>query len=597
MKKIIIGIALIWVLGVSLSLIWNFRQQEEYTLLQAARLHFEQIVLMREWNARLSGVYAPVSENLVPNAYLEDPLRDQETTDGLRLTKINPAMMTRQISTLAMEKKGIQFHITSLDPIRPQNKPTAWEAHALRLFEKGTTSLKEVVKENGERKYRYMEPLFVSRVCLKCHAKQGYREGDVRGGISITFPMEEGMGSWPLWLTHVLVLIIGVSGLVLFNFYLESHRKEVSTTRECLDESVKNLELVQSKLEAVEQLVEMHDNLKNFITTAQYLTNLSFNQSIRNETQRIVKRMFAAHLVCFAGKNETEDIRILSEMTTKQGVDRLSPQILNHINDVLETEVLTTCRIEGQDPLSAVIFPLKTNTPINEVIIIGHKDMEEISKNLLEIYLGIAGLVETMIHRSSLNTQMVEANKNLEKMVEERTQELNAAYEKMTTLANTDPLTKLFNRRNMQEKLDYAVIRHRRRKTPFTIVICDIDHFKTVNDQYGHDCGDYILTAVARTMRTALRDQDILARWGGEEFLFLLPDTDLAGGSVAAEKIRGAIEANQYRYKDTTVPISMTLGVCEFNDTMDIATCIIRADAALYKGKKSGRNRVCLADS
>ena len=566
-------------------------------MLQSARLHFEQIVLMREWNARMNGVYAPVSENLEPNAYLKDHLRDIESTDGLRLTKINPAMMTRQISTLAMEKKGIQFHITSLKPIRPQNKPTAWEADALRLFEKGRTSLKEVVNENGERKYRYMEPLFVSRACLKCHAKQGYREGEVRGGISITFPMKEGMSSWPLWLTHVLVLIIGVSGLVLFNFYLESHQKKVSTTQECLDESIKNLELTQRKLESIEQQVEIHDNLKNFITTAQYLTHLNFNQNIRSETHRIVKRMFAANLVCFAGKDKTGEIRILSGMEKKQGFDKLSPEVLGHINDVLETEVLTTCRIEGQDTFSAVIFPLKTNGKINEVIIIGHKDMEKISKNLLEIYLGIAGLVETMIHRSSLNTQMIEANKNLEKIVEERTQELNAAYEKMTTLANTDPLTKLFNRRNMQEKLDYAVTRYRRRKTPFTIVICDIDHFKTVNDRYGHDCGDYILTAIAQTMRTALREQDILARWGGEEFLFLLPDTDLAGGRVVAEKIRRIIEENQYIYKNTAVPISMTLGVCEFDDTMDIETCIIRADAALYKGKKSGRNRVCLADS
>lgn len=595
MKKIIISIALIWLLGVSLSLIWNFKQQKEYTLLQAAKLHFEQIILTREWNARMQGVYAPITDNLKPNPYLEDPLRDLKTSDGLHLTKINPAMMTRQISTMAMEKKGVHYHITSLNPIRPQNKPTPWEANALQLFEKGATSFKEVVIENDERKFRYMEPLFVSRNCLKCHAKQGYREGEVRGGISITFPLEEDMGSWPLWFTHVLVLVIGIAGLVLFNYYFETNRKEISTTREFLEASANTLELTQSKLKATEELVEMHDHLKNFITTAQYLTNLNFSQSVRDETRRILSSTFSPELICFAKQTENGDIRILSKPGKEEAIDIMSPKMVANIQDVLASELLTTCRIDGPPPLATVIFPLKTKTPINEAMIIGHSGIETIDNNLLEPYLGIAGLAETMIHKHSLNAQMVEANENLKDKVNERTHELNAAYEKMKALANIDPLTKLFNRRNMQEKLDYAVTCYQRSKTPFSIIICDIDHFKAVNDQYGHDCGDYILTAVADTMRTTLREQDIPARWGGEEFLILLPDTDLAGGRIAAEKIRKDIADGQYTYQGAVVSISMTLGVCEFNDRIDIATCINKADAALYKGKNGGRNRVCFA--
>lgn len=120
----------------------------------------------------------------------------------------------------------------------------------------------------------------------------------------------------------------------------------------------------------------------------------------------------------------------------------------------------------------------------------------------------------------------------------------------------------------------------------------DIDNFKSVNDNHGHECGDYILKALVNTIISGLRKQDIVGRWGGEEFILLLPETNLAGGEIAAEKIRKIIYQNKFIYNNKVIPISITFGVSEYSSGKDIDSCIKEADSALYKGKGKGKNRV-----
>ena len=134
------------------------------------------------------------NEGTPPNPYLshiED--RDLTTTSGLDLTLMNPAYMTRQVLELGREQYGHQGHITSLNPIRPENAPDAWEAEALRAFEGGETEVAELTWIEDEEYLRLIRPMIVEGPCLKCHAAQGYQEGDIRGGISVSVPME------PLW--------------------------------------------------------------------------------------------------------------------------------------------------------------------------------------------------------------------------------------------------------------------------------------------------------------------------------------------------------------------------------------------------------------
>ena len=177
------------------------------------------------------------------------------------------------------------------------------------------------------------------------------------------------------------------------------------------------------------------------------------------------------------------------------------------------------------------------------------------------------------------------------------TENLHRSLNEIKLLATTDHLTKLPNRRSAMAELENETIQFKRNNTPFTIAICDIDNFKLFNDKYGHDCGDFILTTVAEFMRSTIREQDFLARWGGEEFLFVFPDTNSAGGKIIAEKIRKAIANDNYRYKDLELTVTMTFGVCEFCDSSTgVESCINRADAAMYKGKESGKNCVVLAN-
>ncbi len=149
---------------------------------------FNEIVIMRAWNSMHGGVYVPVSPISPPNPYLEDSLRDLTTTNGLQLTMINPAYMTRQISEISNEKRKITYHITSLKPIRPANKADQWERKALISFENGQREAFGTTQYRGKKQFRYMAPLVVEESCLKCHAKQGYKIGEIRGGISVSKP-------------------------------------------------------------------------------------------------------------------------------------------------------------------------------------------------------------------------------------------------------------------------------------------------------------------------------------------------------------------------------------------------------------------------
>ncbi|MCB1954196.1 MAG: diguanylate cyclase [Rhodocyclaceae bacterium] len=157
---------------------------------------FRLIETTREWNARHGGVYVPAGPNAEPNPYLKIPNRDIRTTDGQSLTLVNPAYMTRQIAELAARREGARIHITSLKPIRPANAPEAWEAAALESFElKAVREYIDDVVIEGQPFYRYMAPLLVEPVCLKCHEAQGYKVGDIRGGISISMPSAQATAS------------------------------------------------------------------------------------------------------------------------------------------------------------------------------------------------------------------------------------------------------------------------------------------------------------------------------------------------------------------------------------------------------------------
>jgi len=178
-------------------------------------------------------------------------------------------------------------------------------------------------------------------------------------------------------------------------------------------------------------------------------------------------------------------------------------------------------------------------------------------------------------------------------MVEE---ELKHANELLTELAHTDPLTHLLNRRTMMEHLEKQAAHFRASGQPFSILLCDVDNFKAFNDRYGHDCGDYVLQAVSELMKSKLRPCDSLARWGGEEFLALLPGANLGGAWEVADLLRECVYHHIFLYQGLQLCITITFGVAAFNTPGESLTrCISRADNALYDGKQRGKNCVVLA--
>ena len=169
---------------------------------------------------------------------------------------------------------------------------------------------------------------------------------------------------------------------------------------------------------------------------------------------------------------------------------------------------------------------------------------------------------------------------------------LDKEYEQIETLALTDSLTEIFNRRAFFKISEKILKFSLRNKTTFSIMILDIDFFKKVNDVYGHLVGDDILKYLVKSVGAEIRESDVFARFGGEEFIIMLPDTDEEGALSLANKIRENIENNPYEDEKLSIPITVSIGVSEVREEKLLRALIQRADEALYSAKENGRNKV-----
>jgi len=223
MKRQILFLSIAWLMILSASFMFQHYESERThndLILNTTRVLFDNIVLTREWNAMHGGVYAPVTKENQPNPYLNDPLRDIKVNDTLTLTMINPAYMTRQLGEMSVRSGKFQVHITSLRLLRPENQPSPLEQKALESFEKGVKEVGEIIKEGSDTKFFYMAPLIIEDSCIGCHEKQGYKEGDIGGGISIIIPVHYNRHLAGIIAGHAIIGLIGLFGLNLFLFKL-----------------------------------------------------------------------------------------------------------------------------------------------------------------------------------------------------------------------------------------------------------------------------------------------------------------------------------------------------------------------------------------
>lgn len=176
-----------------------------------------------------------------------------------------------------------------------------------------------------------------------------------------------------------------------------------------------------------------------------------------------------------------------------------------------------------------------------------------------------------------------------------RSLQLSNTNEELREYSTTDQLTGLANRRYVLQRLKEESARTGRNGRRYCIAIADADHFKQINDSYGHSCGDEVLKNIAALMKASMRASDIVARWGGEEFLFFFPDTSLAGSRIAVEQLRRRVQEMSVHHEGQRVPVTVTIGLAEAAAGEDPEHTLRRADEALYEGKHLGRNRTTIA--
>jgi diguanylate cyclase (GGDEF)-like protein len=388
-----------------LSVFWGFnfkaRTLVKDQLIRQGQAFFKEVVLTREWISRHGGVFVKLKPGMEVNPYLmkvpglKVVIKDE---DGETYILKNPALVTREISELAAAKGLFQFRITSLKPLNPNNSPDGFETTALKSFEQGGKEFYLFDRSGSEVFFRYMAPLITDQTCLRCHAAQGYRAGDVRGGISVTIPATDilrQIGDNQIYLT---ISAIGIVVLILAIIYLISN---------------------------------------------------AFIKDLKNAEQKLV------------------------EMAIK------------------------------------------------------------------------------------------------------------------------DPLTGLLNRREALNRLKEEIARAERYGTPLSLILIDIDHFKQVNDTYGHGAGDQVLMELARIMPITLREYDIICRYGGEEFLVVTPETSIDTTREVAERLRCTIEDLELELDaDTRIGVTISCGVSALRKDESLERFITRADEALYRAKSEGRNRV-----
>lgn len=407
-RKYLIGICLVINL-IILSVFMGFYLRTDalfhQQMVNSGRAFFEEIVVTRKWMALHQGFYVPIKPGDTVNPYLKaiPGLKVMiEDEDGVPYMFKNPALATREISEIADREGVFRFRITSLEPLNPDNAPDAFERQSLMAFTKGSLEENAYESSPSGRVFRYMAPLITEASCLRCHASQGYKLGDVRGGISVTLPTQAIMADMKVNRIYLFLSVLGVIIII--------------------------------------------DMLIYFI--ARYFI----------------------------------------------------------------------------------------------------RDLERAEQQLLE-------------------------------------------------MAATDHLTGLLNRREGFRRLSEEFARGERSGRPMCVMMLDIDHFKRINDTYGHLTGDLVLKKVALTLKKIVRSSDIVCRFGGEEFLVVLPETTRDDAMGLAERFRRLIEDVKCLSDDQqTIRLTISIGVAERHGDDSDERVIDRADQALYKAKNNGRNRVELSD-
>jgi len=535
--KIVLVVSILFM--TSVMLFNNFSVKEKQLalaheqLLQEAIAHFDSMVDTREWSARYGGVYVKPVEGLEPNPYLEN--NTLLTHDGKALILINPAWMTRQISEISNLKRQYYFRITSLNPLNPNNKADRFEQDALNYFETHKSDSYYYRFNQSQHEFDFMGKLFVEKSCLKCHEKQGYKVGDVRGGIRISIPTNTYQQEIDLLeseslKSNITTIIFAVIIIVFFVWFVDVTfgRQEEKERLQLLDDMAKRIKELQC-MYGITEAIRQYSKMEDILTAVVKIMPTGWHYP-----------EFARARIILDNKEYVERPFELSEW--KQSCELILKKDFRGV-----VELYYTKRFPDLDEGP---FLFQERNLINSI-----------AKTLCE------------------------------------TIELKQAEAKLRHLATHDILTGLYNRKIFEQKITNEITRSARYNHPLSIFMLDIDHFKDVNDTYGHQVGDVVLRSFAKLSNLSIRKTDYIARYGGEEFIIILPETILSEAEELAERLRKIVAEYAIAIEDDkTINITVSIGVANFPEHAKTWQKLVNAaDQAMYAAKDAGRNQVKIA--
>lgn len=399
-----LGLIAIFISAVIMAIFFSFHLTTSQTiktqLIEQARAFFQEIIVTRQWVASHGGVYVPLETSGGVNAYLNniDGVKALITCEGQQYTLKNPALVTRELSESTLHQGKISYKITSLNPLNDANIPDAFEKDSLQQFAQGVSETMSFHTINGKRFFRFMGPLITVESCLPCHASQGYKVNDVRGGISVS--IDAGNVSDKIARARFFMVITGIGVILLV--------------------------------------------------------------------------------------------------------------------------------------ILAILY---------------------------------------------ISTYFI--------------RDLQQAQLKLREMALYDSLTGLHNRMSGIRLLHGEISRCKRQKCTLSIALIDLDHFKNINDTYGHQTGDEVLKMFAKLLTDTTRNYDLACRYGGEEFLVVMPGTCLDDAKQVILRLQDKLRAIRVETKNRDIQVNFSGGVSEFTRKESLDSFIARADKLLYDAKNSGRNRIC----
>ena len=270
-----------------------------------------------------------------------------------------------------------------------------------------------------------------------------------------------------------------------------------------------------------------------------------------------------------------------------QKLDFVQQLIINNVQaQGMENEAASELNKEMRDHVQQLHANIRHADSLKDLQDSVQSRLEKVIKSLDNFNLTHETFIET--NQKQLCT--------MEKKLSESRQDIQVLQQKLRDqqyLAETDALTKLPNRYAFQRKMEEEYARWRRYRNPLSVAIADVDHFKSINDNYGHDGGDKVLANIAQTLNQGLRESDLVARYGGEEFIIIMPETILTKATKAINKLRQKIADHSIQVDGKSIHVTLSFGVSELEDDDPIADVIKRADNALYRAKEKGRNQVC----